>query len=49
LITKDFYEAKLKQYETELNRIEDKLSNIDETAKENASLVKKMLAINGEF
>jgi len=33
-ITKDFYEARLKQYETELNRIEDKLSNIDETDKD---------------
>jgi len=33
-ITKDFYEAKLKQYETELNRIEDKLNNVNKTDKD---------------
>jgi hypothetical protein len=30
-ITKDIYEAKMKQYDTELNRIEDKLKSVDET------------------
>ena len=33
-ITKDMYEAKLKQYDSELNRIEDKLINIDEIDKD---------------
>ncbi|HSG30840.1 MAG TPA: recombinase family protein [Thermodesulfobacteriota bacterium] len=32
-ITKEFYEVKHKQYETDLNKIEDKLSNVDETDK----------------
>ncbi len=32
-ITKEFYEGKLKQYETDLNKIEDKLSKVDETDK----------------
>jgi site-specific DNA recombinase len=33
-ITKDMYEAKLKQYDTELNSIEDKLKSVDETDKD---------------
>jgi len=33
-ITKDMYVAKLKQYDTELNRIEDKLKNVDDTDNE---------------
>ena len=33
-ITKDIYEAKLKQYDTELNNIEDKLKSVDETDKD---------------
>ena len=32
-ITREFYEGKLKQYETDLNKIEDKLSKVDETDK----------------
>jgi len=33
-ITKDIYEAKLKQYDSELNTIEDKLKSVDETDKD---------------
>jgi len=33
-ITRDFYEAKLNQYETDLNKIEDKLIKVDEIDKD---------------
>ncbi|MEQ9618421.1 MAG: recombinase family protein [Deltaproteobacteria bacterium] len=32
-ITKDMYEAKLRQYDSELNKVEDKLKSVDETDK----------------
>ena len=33
-ITTDIYEAKLKQYDIELNRLEDKLKSVDDTDKD---------------